>query len=105
MKWAKICISVWLLAILLGRWADGRIVGTIEGPDLEYLTIGDEVYQVDPSAPCRSADRENYIGNAVTGELTAQVYTVEGREDYLYCLWDWEGEAYKKIESADISRP
>lgn len=87
--------------ILLGKSILGsKEIGTISGPEYDYITIDGVKYEVDYNTGFSSADRGKYMGIIRSGESTFRIYSVKGDEEsqYIYRLWDWEGAFYKRIE-------
>ena len=78
-------------------------IGTISGPEYDYITIDDVRYEVDYNTGFSNADKGKYLGIIRSGENTFRIYSVKGDEEsqYIYRLWDWEGAFYKKIEQGD----
>lgn len=78
-------------------------IGTISGPEYDYITIDDVRYEVDYNTGFSNADKGKYLGIIRSGENTFRIDSVKGDEEsqYIYRLWDWEGAFYKKIEQGD----
>ncbi len=73
-------------------------IGTISGPELEIITIGDTTYELAYSNGYSQKDRDRLLGKVIghNGDVVCQVYSIKGTDEYIYRLWDWEGEFYKK---------
>ena len=91
---AVILISFCTLA--LAACNSGKAVGTIHGAENDYILYNDVTYVVDASNNFSNKDRGEYLGKVTNDKVTMKIYTVKGDEnlDYLYALWDWEGNIY-----------
>ena len=72
-------------------------IGTISGAEYEYLSVGDEQYELCPDSPYHSSDKDKKIGKIKSGDMTFQVYSVKGTDQYLYCRWEQDGRMYKLV--------
>ena len=73
-------------------------IGIISGAEYEYLTVGDEQYELCSDSPYHSSDKDKIIGRIKSGDITFHVYSVKGIDQYLYCRWEWEGSMYKLVQ-------
>lgn len=74
-------------------------IGEIRGPEFDEIIIDGTVYIRDGGDQYQSftaADRDKFLGTVTNGSQTFRVYSIEGdpEHNYLYALWDWEGEMY-----------
>lgn len=60
------------------------VVGTITGPEWEYLTIEEENYKIAHDAPVNGTDKGAFIGLAANGAAEFRIYSVKGSGEYLY---------------------
>jgi len=94
----KILSTVIAVAIILVLAAcnNDKAVGTIHGAENDYILYNDVTYVVDTSNNFSNKDRGEYLGKVTNDKVTMKIYTVKGDEnlDYLYALWDWEGNIY-----------
>lgn len=74
------------------------VVGTITGPEWEYMTVGGKTYVIAHDAPVNGTDKGPFIGIATNDAAKFRVYSIKGSDEYLYCRWEWEGEIYKRIQ-------
>ena len=77
-----------------------KVIGTISGPEYDYITIDDVTYEVDYNTGLSNADKGKFLGIIRSGDHTFRIYSVKGDNEnqYIYRLWDYEGAFYKKIE-------
>ena len=75
-------------------------IGTISGPEYEYITIDGMAYEADYDNDFSNADKGKYLGVIRSGDNTFRIYSVKGdkEEQYIYRLWDYEGAFYKKVD-------
>ncbi len=71
-----------LLCIAINSFFKGPIIGTVSGAENEFIVIDGITYIIDDLA-------EN-------GDITMRVYSVKEDDsgNYLYALWEWEGNFY-----------
>lgn len=74
------------------------VVGTIHGAEWEYLSIGEECYEITYDATVNGTDKGSFIGIVTNGETKFRVYSIKGNDEYLYCQWEWEGYIYKRTQ-------
>ncbi len=69
------------------------IIGTVHGPENDYITIGDSTYHR-VAADFTFSDRGFYIGS-VSG-TPMRIFRVKGdwQGEYIYALWGFEGQFY-----------
>ena len=72
------------------------VIGKVTGSENEYISIGDVTYAKDDFNNFDSNDRDEYLGRVTNDEISMRIYSVKGDEceDYIYALWDWEGDFY-----------
>lgn len=99
MKKKAVGLTLLLLTVLYlaNQTISAPIIGTISGAEWEYLTIGEKIYTIDYKAPLNRADKSTFMGIATNGSVQFRIYSIEGRDDYLYGQWEWEGYIYKRI--------
>ena len=95
----KKLIAVILMSVctlVLTACNNSKVVGTIHGAENDYILYNDVTYVVDASNNFSNKDRGEYLGKVTNDKVTMKIYTVKGDEnlDYLYALWDWEGNIY-----------
>ena len=73
-------------------------MGAISGAEYEYLTVGDQEYELCTDSPFHSSDKDKKIGKIKSGDMTLHVYSVKGTDQYLYCRWEHEGRMYKLVQ-------
>jgi len=72
------------------------VIGVITGPEWEYLTVNGIDYERDNNAPVNGTDKGHFMGIATNGDTRVRVYSITGNDDYLYCMWEWEGYIFKR---------
>lgn len=93
-----------LLSILvLTACNSEKAVGTIHGPENDYILYNDVTYVMDTTHNFSNNDRGEYLGKVTNDKITMKIYTIKGDNnlDYLYALWDWEGEMYVRQDLVD----
>lgn len=77
-----------------------KVIGTISGPEYDYITIDDGTYEVDYNTGLFNTDKGKFLGIIRSGDHIFRIYSVKGDNEnqYIYRLWDYEGAFYKKIE-------
>lgn len=72
------------------------MIGKVTGAENEYIIIGDVTYVKDDFNNFDSYDRDEYLGGVTNDEISMRIYSVKGDEceDYIYALWDLEGDFY-----------
>lgn len=109
MKWSGlmkkkivVCCGIILFGIIAffiyTRTLGAPVVGTITGPEWEYLTIGENRYEITHEPFVGGIDKGSFIGIATNGETKFRIYSITGSDEYVYCQWEWEGEIYKRIQ-------
>ena len=68
------------------------VIGVITGPEWERLTVNGIDYERDHNAPVNGTDKGHFMGIATNGG----VYSITGNDNYLYCMWEWEGYIFKR---------
>ena len=94
-----IAISLVTICILvLTACNGGKAVGTIHGAENDYILYNDVTYVLDTSQNFSNNDRGEYLGKVTNDKITMKIYTIKGDNnlDYIYALWDWEGNIYVK---------
>lgn len=82
-------------------------IGTISGPEYDYITIDGITYVSERSAsidiPYDRSDKGRHLGIIKSGEHVFHIYEVKGdpERNYLYWTWEWEGEMYIRKELLD----
>lgn len=101
-KKAVLCFGIMLLLLisfLVYRQTIGApVIGTATGPEWEHLTVNEVNYERDGHAPVNGTDRDRFIGIALNGETRFRVYSIKGTDDYLLCMWEWEGYIFKRVQ-------
>lgn len=101
-KKVKLIVLLLLLTYALGFAGCGtdHVIGAISGAENEYIIIEDVTYVRDEFCDFSSKDRGAYLGDVTNTEITMRIYSVSGDEtgDYIYALWDWEGDFYVRQE-------
>lgn len=101
-KKAVLCCGVALLlliSVLTYRQTIGApVIGRVAGPEWERLTVHETNYEWVPHAPVNGTDREHFLGIAMNGETRFRVYSIKGTDDYLLCMWEWEGYIFKRVQ-------
>jgi len=92
-----ILFSITILYIYEQRFG-APVIGTIQGAEWEYLSIGEECYEITYDAPVNGTDKGSFRGIVTSGETRFRVYTIKGNDEYLYCQWEWEGHIYKRTK-------
>ena len=93
----KVLFCCLLAAVLAGafwgyRYTLGaREMGTVTGPEWQFLTVGEERYEIDDQAPVHGTEKDRFLGIATSGSTRFRIYSIQGTDEYLYCRWDWEG--------------
>lgn len=103
-KYIRIICLIGIAVLMLGYICNtlisnfGEPIGQISGPEMDVITIDGCVYEADYNTDYSSNDRDKYLGKVVTNdaEVSFSVYSVKGTDEYIYCLWEWEGAFYKK---------
>ncbi len=86
-----------LISFLAYRQTLGApIIGVITGPEWEYLIVNGINYERDNNAPVNGADRGHFMGVATNGDTRFRVYSITENNNYLYCMWEWEGYIFKR---------
>lgn len=94
-------ILIIISVVLIGKATLGaKEIGTISGPEYEYITIDGVTYEADSNNDFSNADKGKYLGVIRSGDNTFRIYSVKGDKEnlYIYRLWDYEGAFYKKAE-------
>lgn len=87
-----------LISFLVYRQTLGApVIGAIAGPEWEYLTVNGIDYERDNNAPVNGTDREHFMGIATSGDIRVRIYSIAGSDNYLYCMWEWEGYIFKRV--------
>ena len=100
----KVLFCCLLAAVLAGafwgyRYTLGaREIGTVTGPEWQFLTVGEERYERDDQAPVHGTDKDRFLGIATSGSTRFRIYSIQGSDEYLYCCWDWEGWIYRRVK-------
>lgn len=101
-KWIAIsllCIAIVLLLIFRCT----RTIGTVLGPEREYIVIGEDHYIV--SSDYHNSDRGLFLGLADDGHGSpSKVYQIQNvsQKEYLYVMDGWEGQCYVHIPPEDL---
>ena len=97
MKSLKIVFTSFFLisGLLLGSCGKNENIGTIEGAEYEKIIIDGKAYEYCTDPPYSASDKNKLPGKIKSGDKTFNIYSIEGTDDYLYCLWEWEGRIYK----------
>lgn len=101
-KKAVLCFGIMLL-LLISFWVyrqtiGAPVIGTVTGPEWEHLTVNEVNYERDDHVPVNGTDRDRFIGIALNGETRFRVYSIKGTDDYLLCMWEWEGYIFKRVQ-------
>ncbi|MDD6208525.1 MAG: hypothetical protein PUB10_08410 [Clostridiales bacterium] len=107
-KYTRIICLIGITVLMLGYICNtlfrnfGEPIGQISGLEMDVITIDGCVYEADYNNDYSINDRDKYLGKVVTydAEVSFRVYSVKGTDEYIYCLWDWEGAIYKKTANA-----
>ena len=87
--------------ILIGKITIGvKVIGTISGPEYDYIKIDGITYEVDYNTGLSNADKGKFLGVIRSGDNTFRIYSVKGddKNQYIYRLWGYEGAFYRRIE-------
>ena len=86
-------LAVVLAAAFLGykHTLGAPVIGTVTGPEWQFLSIGEEHYEMDDQAPVHGTEKDRFLGIATSGSTRFRIYSIQGTDEYLYCRWDWEG--------------
>ena len=87
-----------MLLIAIFLYWQSRVIGTISGADLEYITIQDKTYMLDDDNDFSIADKGSFLGVVSNGRDKFRVYSVKGNDQYIYRLWSYDGEFYRLAE-------
>lgn len=74
------------------------MIGTISGPESQFIEIDGVRYVETSDNEFSSADRGEYLGSVTNGNITMRVFSVKGDDSgrFIYTLWDWEGAFYAR---------
>ena len=105
-----LCSVLFLISIIsIGKATFGaKEIGTISGPEYDYMTIDGITYVSEASAsvdiPYDRSDKGRHLGIIKSGEHVFHIYEVKGdtERNYLYWTWEWEGEMYIREDLLDI---
>ena len=101
-KKAILCFGIIMLLLIsfmiYGQTIGAPVIGTVTGPEREHLTVNDVNYERDSHAPVNGTDRDRFMGIAVNGETRFRIYSIKGTDDYLLCMWEWEGYIFKRVQ-------
>lgn len=91
------------LLLLITFWAyrqsfGAPVIGTVTGPEWERLTVNEVSYERNDQAPVNGSDRGRFMGIAMNGETRFRIYSIKGTDDYLLCMWEWEGYIFKRAQ-------
>ena len=95
-----LCCGIAVLLIAFSgysRTIGAPVIGTVTGPEWDCLTVRGVDYERDFHAPVNGTDRGRFMGIATDGETRLRVYSIKGNEDYLLCIWVWEGYIFKRV--------
>ena len=72
------------------------VIGTIKGPEHDFIEIDGVRYAQNSDNDFSGADRGEYLGSVTDGNITMRVFSVKGDDSgrYIYALWDWDGAFY-----------
>ena len=87
-----------MLLIAIFLYWQSRVIGTISGADLEYITIQDKTYMLDDANDFSVADKGSFLGVVSNGRDKFRVYSVKENDQYIYRLWSYDGEFYRLAE-------
>ena len=87
-----------MLLIAIFLYWQSRVIGTISGADLEYITIQDKTYMLDDDNDLSIADKGSFLGVVSNGRDKFRVYSVKGNDQYIYRLWSYDGAFYRLTE-------
>ena len=93
-----IVVLLIIAAVIYRQTVGAPVIGTVSGAEWEYLTVEGTDYEIDYSAPVNGADKGSFIGIATNGTSRFRIYSIKESDEYLYCLWEWEGRIYKRIQ-------
>lgn len=93
-----------LLVFVYRQTAGAPVIGTIAGPEWEYLTVDGIAYERDNHAPVNGTDRGQFMGIATNGNTRVRIYSITGNDDYLYGIWEWEGYIFRRVQETDRFR-
>ena len=88
-----------LLSSVLYIMPRSRVIGSIEGPEMNTVVIADQVYDKDVNDPFGSIDKGECIGRLEYGDNSSYAaYKVRGDKDYIYVESNGRGAFYKRSE-------
>ena len=80
-----------------------HIIGTFSGIEYDMITIDGETYKADYDHTYSSSDTNKLLGKVVfsghspdTAVDPMYVYSIDGTDDYIYAIWDYNGQIFKK---------
>ena len=96
----KIIAAVMILICICAAFISttNKTIGKISDAENEFITINDTKYVLDSNNDFTIANKGKYLGKVSNSIITMKVYSVKGdtNGEYIYALWDFEGDFYKK---------
>ena len=95
-----VLVLIGLSFIVYKNIVPNKFIGTISGPEFEYIIINNKTYQINYENEFTCADKGRFLGYVRNGDIIFRVYSVKGDDEnkYIYRLWGYEGAYYKVVE-------
>lgn len=78
-------------------------IGTFSGTEYDIITIDGITYQADYSNTYSGSDKKKLLGKVLFSGHTSKytdpmyVWSIDGTDEYIYAVWVYDGQIFKKI--------